>query len=64
MTLGHTSCRPVMTSFFSESQLVSTEMTLHGEESTHPVLKKASDDVETSAFTLKVWKSISLIIYF
>ena len=32
---GYTSCQPALTSFFFVSQLVSTEMTLHGEELTH-----------------------------
>jgi len=35
VTQGRTFCRPVTTSFFSANQLISTEMTLRGEESTH-----------------------------
>jgi len=35
VTPDHTSCQPVLTSFFFMSQLVSMETTLHREESTH-----------------------------
>jgi len=35
MTQGRTFCQPVTTSFSSVNQLISTEMTLRGEESTH-----------------------------
>ena len=43
-----TSYRPAMTSSFSVIQLISIEMTVHGEESTL-ISKEGTSDVETSS---------------